>query len=224
MGGVREGAAGFSFFAGDVASPAARELLSVWPQENLGGCTLVPENESWAALIEEMFPQSEKHTRYSTDKTKDNFDRDALRAMAVSPSADLQLVRMDASMYDAVYSQHWSRDLVANFSDGEAYERLAVGFACLSGGEVVGAASCYSVYDRGIEIEIDTRKDFRRRGIARACAASIVLYALENNLYPSWDAANLMSLGLARSLGYLPAGEYPGYWLSAEKRASERRD
>ncbi len=228
MGGVGEGAAGFSFLAGDASSPVARELVSVWPQENLGGCTLVPENESWAALVEVIFPQSEKHTRYATSKTEHNFDMDSLRAMTADPADDLHIVRIDASMYDTIYSQHWSRDLVANFPDGETYERLAVGFACLNDGIIVGAASCYSVYDRGIEIEIDTREDFRRRGIARACASSILLYALENNLYPSWDAANPMSLGLARSFGYIPAGEYPGYWLSAEMRAkmhaAERRD
>ncbi len=224
MGGVGEGAAGFSFLAGDASSPAAKELVSVWPAENMGGCTLVPQNDSWASLIEEFFPESEKHTRYSTSKTEHNFDMDSLRAMAVDPAEDLRIVRINASMYDDIYKQHWSRDLVANFPGGEAYERMAVGFACVHDGIIVGAASCYSVYDKGIEIEIDTREDFRRRGIARACASSIVLYALENNLYPSWDAANLMSLGLARSLGYIPAGEYPGYWLSAEKRAVERRD
>jgi len=224
MGGVGEGAAGFSFLAGDAESPSARELVSVWPQENKGGCTLVPENKQWAKLIEEIFPESEKHTRYATSKTEHNFDRDILRSMAADPDGDLHIVRIDASMYDDIYAQHWARDLVANFPDGESYERMAVGFACLHEGTVVGAASCYTVYDKGIEIEIDTREDFRRRGIARACAASIVLYALENDLYPSWDAANLMSLGLARSLGYIPAGEYPGYWLSAEKREAERRD
>lgn len=228
MGGVCEGAAGFSFLAGDASSPAARELVSVWPQENLGGCTLVPENDSWAAIIEEIFPESERHIRNATSKTEHEFDVDRLRTMAVDPADDLRLVRIDASMYDAIHEQLWSRDLVANFPDGDAYERMAVGFACVHDNEIVGAASCYSVYDKGIEIEIDTRKDFRRRGIARACASAIVLYALENGLYPSWDAANLMSMGLARSLGYIPAGEYPGYWLSAEKRAemqsSERRD
>lgn len=223
MGGVGEGAAGFSFLAGDASSPAARELVSAWPSENMGGCTLVPQNAEWAALIEEIFPESEKHTRYATSKTEHNFDMDSLRSMAVDPAEDLRLVRVDASMYDALYEQVWSRDLVANFPDSQTYEHMAVGFACVHEGVIVGAASCYSVYDKGIEIEIDTREDFRRRGIARACAASIVLYALENGLYPSWDAANLMSLGLARSLGYIPAGEYPGYWLSAEKRAAERR-
>jgi len=222
MGGAGELAAGFSFLAGDASSPAARELVAVWPPENMGGCTLVPENDRWAALVEEVFPQSEKHTRYATSKTEHNFNHDRLRAMTADPSDELHIVRIDASMYDKIYSQNWSKDLVANFPDGESFERLAVGFACLHGGEIVGAASCYSVYDRGIEIEIDTREDFRRRGIARACAASLVLYALEHGLYPSWDAANLMSMGLAQSLGYIPAGEYPGYWLSAKMRCAER--
>ncbi|MCI8713242.1 MAG: GNAT family N-acetyltransferase [Ruminococcus sp.] len=40
-------------------------------------------------------------------------------------------------------------------------------------GEIVSGASSYSSYVRGIEIEIDTREDYRRRGLAyiwgRAC-------------------------------------------------------
>ncbi len=218
MGGKGEGTAGFSFVAGDADSPAARELIAAWREENRGGCTIVPQNEKWEDLIKERFTSGEFHIRYAISKTEHHFDVERLRKMAANPAEDLQIVRIDASMYDTIYSQKWSCDLVANFNDGETFERLAAGFACVHHGEIVGAASCYSVYDKGIEIEIDTRVDYRRKGIARACAASLVLYALEKGLYPSWDAANLMSVGLAESLGYVYTHEYPAYWISAECR------
>jgi len=218
IGGAGEGTGGFSFLAGDVTSPAARELAAVWPRENKGDCIIVPENEEWARLVEEIFPSGERQTRYCTSKTEHRFDMDALKNMCADPAPDLQVVRVTADMHGRLYEQQWSRDLVANFPDGQTYQRMAVGFACLYEGEIVGAASCYSSYDKGFEVEIDTRVDFRRRGIARACAANIVLYALENGLYPSWDAANLMSLGLAQSLGYIPAGEYCAYFIGADSR------
>ena len=218
MGGAREGTCGFSFVAGDHTSPAARELIAAWPAENVGYCTIVPENEDWAALIEDVFPSAPKQTRYAMSKTEYHFDREKLRGFTADPAPELSIRRIDASMYDTIYIQGWSRDLVANFPDSETFERMAVGFVCLCGNDIVGGASCYSVYDRGIEIEVDTREDFRRRGIARACASSLVLYALEHDLYPSWDAANLMSVGLARSLGYVFSHEYPAYWLSPECR------
>lgn len=218
MGGEKEGACGFSFVAGDHTSTAARELIAAWPRENTGYCTIVPENESWAALIEEIFSSAPRQTRYAMSKTEHYFDMDNLRSLARSPAPELLIQRIDAAMYDKIYLNDWSRDQVANFPDGAAFERMAVGFICLCGNDIVGGASCYSVYDGGIEIEVDTREDFRRRGIARACAASLVLYALEHDLYPSWDAANLMSVGLARSLGYVFSHEYPAYWLSPECR------
>lgn len=218
MGGKGEGTGGFSFVAGNAASPSAKDIVRMYPAENKGGCIIVPRNESWARVIEEVFPRSEREVRYAISKTEHHFDHEALRAMTADPAPELHIVRIDASMFDTLYSQDWSRDLVANFIDGSTYERLALGFACVHEGQIVGAASCYSVYNDGIEIEVDTRKDFRRRGIARACASSIVLYALEHGLYPSWDAANLMSVGLAKSLGYVYSHEYPAYWLSPECR------
>lgn len=217
MGGRGEGTGGFSFVAGDAGAPAAKELVRMWPQEYLGGRIMVPQNEEWSAVIEAVFPKAVRETRYATSKSEHHFDADALRKMTADPAPELHVERITAGMYDTLYAEGWSRDLVANFPDGRTYERKAVGFACLHEGTIVGAASCYSVYDGGIEIEIDTREDFRRRGIARACASSIVLYALENGLYPSWDAANLMSVGLAKSLGYVFSHEYPAYWLGGER-------
>ena len=44
--------------------------------------------------------------------------------------------------------------------------------AVLKDGELVAGASSYSTYDKGIEIEIDTREDHRRKGLAYACGAN----------------------------------------------------
>ena len=83
----------------------------------------------------------------------------------------------------------------------------------LRGAEIVAGASGYSVYDGGIEIEIDTREDCRRQGLATACAARLILECLRRGLYPSWDAAHLHSLRLAEKLGYRFARAYACYEL-----------
>ena len=41
----------------------------------------------------------------------------------------------------------------------------------------MAGASSYTVYDGGIEIEIDTRPDVRRLGLALACGARLILTA-----------------------------------------------
>ena len=83
----------------------------------------------------------------------------------------------------------------------------------LRDGEVLAGASSYSSYPGGIEIEIDTRKDQRRQGLARACGARLMLECLERGLFPSWDAANKTSAHLAETLGYRFREEYVVYEL-----------
>ena len=48
-----------------------------------------------------------------------------------------------------------------------------------------------------IKKEIDTQEDHRRKGLAYACGAKLILECLEKGLYPSWDAQNKWSVALA---------------------------
>ncbi len=76
--------------------------------------------------------------------------------------------------------------------------------------QVVGASS-YTCYSQGIEIEIDTKEAFRRRGLASVCGAKLILECLSRGLYPSWDAQNKWSVALAEKLGYHFDREYTAY-------------
>lgn len=78
-------------------------------------------------------------------------------------------------------------------------------------GTPVAGASSYTVYRGGIEIEIDTRVDFRRQGLATACGARLILDCLDCGLYPSWDAHSRASLALSKKLGYKLDRPYPAY-------------
>ena len=89
---------------------------------------------------------------------------------------------------------------------------MGLGFVALRGEELLAGASSYSSYPGGIEIEIDTRKDQRRQGLARACGARLMLECLERGLFPSWDAANKTSAHL-ETLGYRFREEYVVYEL-----------
>ena len=81
----------------------------------------------------------------------------------------------------------------------------------LFGDTIVSGASSYSYYSGGIEIEIDNREAFRRRGLDLVCGARLILECLDRGLYPSWDAQNLGSISLAKKLGYEFSHEYPAY-------------
>ena len=88
-------------------------------------------------------------------------------------------------------------------------------------GEPVSGASSYSSYAGGIEIEVDTREDCRRKGLAYICAAKLILECLERGWYPSWDAQNKESVALAEKLGYHFDYEYVAYELMQEDRQKD---
>ena len=102
-----------------------------------------------------------------------------------------------------------------------------LGVCILTGGEVVAGISSYSGYGRrsdenlgchgGIEIEVVTREDYRRKGLAYIGAARLLLECDKRGLYPNWDAANKMSVGLAEKLGYHFSHEYVVYKVKKEK-------
>nr|MCR5273679.1 GNAT family N-acetyltransferase [Lachnospiraceae bacterium] len=83
--------------------------------------------------------------------------------------------------------------------------------AILKDGRVVAGASSFSRYKEGIEIEVDTLKEERRKGLALVSCAALILKCLDEGLYPSWDAQNMNSVRLAEKLGYEFDYEYSAY-------------
>ena len=97
------------------------------------------------------------------------------------------------------------------FETKEKYLELGRGWAVMKEGRLVAAASSYSRYLKGIEIEIDVDKPERHKGLGSAVAAKLILSCLDEGLYPSWDAANKLSVRLAEKLGYEFSREYDCY-------------
>ena len=93
------------------------------------------------------------------------------------------------------------------------FEQLGLGALIIKKdtGEIVAGASSYSTYQDGIEIEIVTREDYRKQGLAYRCASKLILECLKRGLYPSWDARTRISVALAKKLGYVYSHEYVAY-------------
>ena len=77
--------------------------------------------------------------------------------------------------------------------------------------EIVAGASSYTSYREGIEIEIITRQDYRKKGLAHASRAKLILECLQRGLYPNWDARNMTSVQVAKDLGYTYLAPYTVY-------------
>ena len=118
---------------------------------------------------------------------------------------------IDEHIFGLCSSSAWSRDLVSQYENYEMYKRLGIGAVILKDGQPVSGASSYSTYIGGIEIEIDTKEDYRRKGLAYICGARLILECAKRGLYPSWDAHNMASVRLAEKLGYHFDREYTAF-------------
>ena len=176
----------FCFFAGN----AEEDIVSFKPENCFQDfIIMVPQSEEWAELIVKNYGDRAKPaTRYAIKKEQNIFDKDTLRSAVNSLKPG--------------YIQ---------FRDYEMYKKLGIGFAVLKGKSLVAGASSYARYREGIEIEIDTKEEFRRNGLAYACGAKLILECLDRGLYPSWDAQNPASAALAEKLGYHFDYEYRAF-------------
>lgn len=208
-------AADFCFFAGH----PCRELLTAAPILASGFLLLIPKNEKWSVLIEEVWGTAAKRfTRYATKKEPDAFDRQALQKNAAALPEGYEIREIDEPIYHRLLAEAWSHDLCSQFSTWEEFREKGLGLVVMakaSDGSFVpvSGTSTYGVYDGGVEIEIDTKESCRGRGLAAACASAFILLCLDRGLYPSWDAHDKRSLALAEKLGYQLDFEYTAYEL-----------
>lgn len=205
----------FIFFAGAAGrteAPAA-ELVAFkpdWCRKDF--IIMVPQNDAWAKLIEKCYGEKAKRvSRYALKKEQDAFDREKLRAAAAAVPAGYSVKMMDETLFFRCREIGWCQDWVSQYEDYETYRKHGLGVVILKDGNPVSGASSYSSYRGGIEIEIDTKEEYRRKGLAYICGARLILECLERGLYPSWDAQNWGSVKLAEKLGYHFDHEYAAY-------------
>lgn len=207
--------ADFCFFSGEPNAVLVRNI----PKDFFPECILmIPQNEAWSHLIEQEYKEnSHRFMRYSIKKETGVFDRKKLQENINNLSSEFTIKEIDEEIYNRVNQEKWSGDLCSQFPTYNEYKNNGLGFVVLNNGCIVSGASSYILYSGGIEIEIDTKKEYRRRGLALACASRLILECLDRNLYPSWDAANKESVALAEKLGYHFDKEYPTYAITVPK-------
>jgi len=200
----------FGFFAGE----PDRELVENKPA---GFVIMVPQDEAWAALIEECWPSAKRVTRYAIRKDT-RFDETRLQAYAENVPEGYELRPIDGELYDKCLEDPVTRDFVSPFGSKEKYLEWGRGMVILKDGRIVSGASSYTRYREGIEIEVDTVEEERRKHLATAACAALILRCLREGLYPSWDAQNRNSVRLSEKFGYEFDHEYPAYEVSSEER------
>lgn len=199
----------FCFFAGQPDETLVRYKPKKCERDFI---IMTPQNESWADLIEACYQEkARKVKRYAIKKEPNIFDIENLQKAVESLPSDYSIKLMDEELYHRCKQLDWCRDWVSQYRDYAEYQALGLGAVILKDGEPVSGASSYSRYRDGIEIEIDTKEEYRKKGLAYICGAKLIIECLERGLYPSWDAHNLGSVALAEKLGYHFDHEYTAY-------------
>ena len=165
-------------------------------------------------------------TRYALQKWPLQFDRQALQAAVAGLAAGYALRMMDQALFDRCKQTPWCEAWVAQYKTFSQYQRYGLGVVALRDRQMVAGASSYSGFQKGIEIQIDTREEDRRKGLAFACGAKLILACLDRGWTPSWDAHNEMSLKLAQKLGFRFSHTYPVFeipWACREQFLTEVR-
>lgn len=199
----------FCFLAGEPMAELALYKPAHLTQDFM---IMMPENEDWCMLIEECYgDRATKVTRYALKKDGDVFDRAALEAIVDELPKEYTLTLIDETLFHKCREIPWCMDWVKNFPDYGLYSQYGLGVTILKDSEPIAGASSYSGYREGIEIEIVTKEEYRRQGLASICGAKLILECLKRGLYPSWDAQNKWSAALAQKLGYHFDCEYPAY-------------
>ena len=198
----------FSFYAGEVNE----ELVKNLPGDFV---IMTPQNEEWARMIEQCFPDAKKVTRFAIKKNT-KFDVKRLQALVKQLPSGYEIRTIDADIYDRCLQSPVTEDFVSAFESKDKYLEYGRGIVILKNEEIVAGASSYTRYREGIEIEVDTVPSERRKNLATVACSALILNCLQENLYPSWDAQNRISVHLAEKLGYEYAHDYVAYEVSSD--------
>jgi GNAT superfamily N-acetyltransferase len=128
------------------------------------------------------------------------------------------IVPIDAASVEELLAEEWCADAVRH-TMAPGREAVGFGFVARRSGLIVGVVGCYAVYADGVEVQIDTREGYRRRGIAAALGARMVGECGDRGVACHWDAMNVASAALARRLGFRERRRYRCIEVTPDDRA-----
>lgn len=200
----------YCFFYGDATSIGAIELVMNIPNDYSSSVLIViTENKEWDKLIMKIYGnQVSVASRFSTCFSMKNVKLDLLEKYVETLPAQYKLQRIDRDIYNQTKEEKWCSDMCALFESPDDFLERGIGYAILLNDKLVSGASSYLAYKGNIEIEVQTKRQYRLQGLARVCSAKLVMTCIKNSIYPNWDAANVESLHISKQLGYYLKSKY----------------
>ncbi|EJP99182.1 zwittermicin A resistance protein ZmaR [Bacillus cereus VD142] len=201
----------FTFYAGDPNVKETEELLRNIPERIL----VIVNNDEWKKRLETFHERKiDKFLRYKFKRNAEVFNRSKLQSFITALPKGYELRKIDEHIANNPTLHNVSEDFTSQFRSIDDYVNRGIDYSILYNGEVVCGASSYSIYNDGIEIEVATDLDHRRKGLATVVCATLILDCLEKGRYPNWDEANSTSVKLAEKLGYVFDKAYDTYFVN----------
>ncbi len=202
----------FWYFAGEASSPGGREIMKGFPPY----CFCMPSPEEWLESARQLYGERLKaFPRYSFSTSQ--LSADHLENLLKCSECEKNIVPLDIDLATRLGGQAEPYLELSDFDSPADFIERGLGYAAIQDGSVMGAAYSSLVHSRGIEVSIFVEEPYRRKGVATALAARLLLECLRGGLRPNWDAANPESCRLAEKLGYVFTDSYDAYYYLPEK-------
>jgi len=203
----------FSFVAGDAKSKEAQELVGAIRELIRGEeKAVVSYEDGWEQLLLKAYPGARLKERSMMEIPPQGLDRDEINRLLETYEqgayGDYRLQAIDHRLYCILKVEKWADGMVTNFDSYEEFEDHGFGYVMCDGDVPVSGCSVYSYYSTGVEIQVDTKEEYRGRGLAKLASAAMMQECMRRNLRPSWDAANPTSRTIAGHMGFVLGSQY----------------
>lgn len=106
---------------------------------------MVPQNEKWAKMIEEVYGKNAMPvTRYATKKEANAFDVIKLTAITEAINTEYEIKFIDKKIYGTVRQNKWSENLCSQFESFDQYCEKGLALAC--GAKLILACLSQNLY------------------------------------------------------------------------------
>lgn len=197
----------FSFLAGDAGCDDARELVEAIRDLTDGEeVAVIGYGDGWEALVCEVYPEARIRDRAIMQIPAQGLDEEhidyLLQRYEAGEYGDYVLREIDCDIYDYLKTEDWADGMVTNFDSYEEFAEYGFGYVVCDGNLPVSGCSVYSYHSAGVEIQVDTKEEYRGKGLAKIASAAMMKETLRRKLTPSWDAANPTSQTIAGHMGF----------------------
>ncbi|MDD5659736.1 MAG: GNAT family N-acetyltransferase, partial [Actinomycetota bacterium] len=174
----------FTVFAGDCTAKKTLDLVRQAPIH-----FVTPENESWKNILCNEF-QGRISSLHFSEYSLFSKDETLLKEMIDKLPKNYKLKPLDKSLCMHLGSDIGNKYFLENFSSIDDFLDLGIGFCVLLNNQIVSAATSMAAAGNMIDIEIETVKEYRKKGLGTIVAAKLVLSCIKKEITPKWMAAN----------------------------------